>query len=64
MKNNLRKNVIIGLAFLASLMMLYFGVNFLKGFNVLKKQNNYVAVFDDVTGLVVSSPIYLNGFLV
>ncbi|HQG07396.1 MAG TPA: MlaD family protein [Dysgonamonadaceae bacterium] len=64
MKNNLRKNVIIGLAFLASLMMLYFGVNFLKGFNVLKKQNNYVAVFDDVTGLVVSSPIYLNGYQV
>jgi phospholipid/cholesterol/gamma-HCH transport system substrate-binding protein len=46
MKNNLRKNVIIGLAFLASLMMLYFGVNFLKGFNVLKQQNNYVAVFE------------------
>ncbi len=64
MKNNLRKNVIIGLAFLASLMMLYFGVNFLKGFNVLKQQNNYVAVFDDVTGLVVSSPIYLNGYQV
>ena len=62
MKDRTKKNVIIGLAFLASLVMLYFGVNFLKGVNVFKEQNNYVAIFDDVTGLSVSTPVYVNGY--
>lgn len=62
MKSNLSKNLIIGLTFIASLVMLYFGVNFLKGLNVFKKKNVYYAVFDDVSKLYVSSPIFVKGY--
>jgi len=56
------RNFIIGVSFLIALALLYFGVNFLKGTNILKKQNKYIVLFDDVTGLYPSSPVYVNGF--
>ncbi len=56
------RNFIIGVSFLIALVLLYFGVNFLKGTNILKKQNTYVVMFDDVTGLYPSSPVYVNGY--
>jgi len=52
MKTNLTRNALIGLAFIASLVMIYFGINFLKGINVFRKQNQYYAVFDDVSKLL------------
>ncbi len=58
------KNVKIGIAFLVSLVMIYFGVNFLKGVNVFQKQNTYISVFDNVNSLNVSSPVLVNGFQV
>ena len=64
MKKNISRNALIGLAFLASLFMIYFGVNFLKGVNLLKQQEQYYAVFDDVTGLLISSPVYVKGYQV
>lgn len=62
MKNKFSRNVIIGLTFIGSLIMLYFGINFLKGFNVFKKQNQYYAKFNDVSNLLISSPIYVKGY--
>lgn len=62
MKNNFSRNFIIGVSFIIALVLLYFGVNFLKGTNVLKKRNTYPVLFDDVTGLYTSSPVYVNGF--
>ena len=59
---NWSRNVKIGIAFLVSLVMIYFGINFLKGVNIFKKQNNYISVFDNVNNLNVSSPILVNGF--
>ncbi|MDR0421849.1 MAG: MlaD family protein [Proteiniphilum sp.] len=56
------KNAQIGLAFIAALIMVYFGVNFLKGVNILKKQNQYYALFDDVSKLLISSPVYVKGY--
>lgn len=50
------------MAFVVSLLMIYFGINYLKGMNVLKKKNIYTAIFDDVTMLNVSSPVYINGY--
>ncbi|MEA4917034.1 MlaD family protein [Proteiniphilum sp.] len=58
----LSRNALIGLAFIASLVMIYFGINFLKGVNVFKKQNQYYAQFDDVSKLLISSPIYVKGY--
>lgn len=62
MKGSLSRNALIGVAFLASLVMIYFGINFLKGSNIFKKQNQYYAVFDDVSKLVISSPVYIKGY--
>lgn len=64
MQNKYSRNLIIGVSFLVALVLVYFGVNFLKGVNVLKKQNRYVVIFNDVTGLYTSSPIYVNGYQV
>lgn len=58
------RNALIGLAFLASLLMIYFGINFLKGINVMKQQKQYYALFDDVTSLLLSSPVYVKGYQV
>lgn len=58
------RNALIGLTFLASLVMIYFGINFLKGVNVLKQQKHYYALFDDVTSLLLSSPVYVKGYQV
>jgi phospholipid/cholesterol/gamma-HCH transport system substrate-binding protein len=64
MKNNLSRNALIGLAFIASLFMIYFGINFLKGANVFKKQNQYYAIFGDVSKLLISSLVYVKGYQV
>lgn len=61
---NWSRNVKIGIAFLVSLGMIYFGINFLKGVNIFQKQNNYISVFDNVNNLNVSSPILVNGYQV
>ena len=58
------RNVKIGIAFLVSLVMIYFGVNFLKGVNIFQKQNTYISVFDNVNNLNVSSPVLVNGYQV
>lgn len=62
MKSTLSRNALIGIAFIISLVMIYFGINYLKGMNVLKKKNVYTAIFHDVTMLNVSSPVYINGY--
>lgn len=64
MKSNISRNALIGLAFIASLIMIYFGINFLKGVNIFKNQNHYNAVFTDVSKLLISSPVYVKGFQV
>ena len=61
---NWNKNVRIGVTFLVSLVMIYFGINFLKGVNIFKKQNTYISVFDNVFNLNISSPILVNGYQV
>ncbi len=52
----------IGFAAILSLLFLYYGINYLKGINLMKPANYYYVVFEDVTGLTVSSPVYINGY--
>lgn len=44
--------------------MIYFGINYLKGANIFKKQNQYYALFEDVSKLLISSPVYVKGYQV
>lgn len=54
----------IGIAFLLAIFLLYYGISFLKGINILKPSNKYIVVFDDVSGLTISAPVTVNGFQV
>jgi phospholipid/cholesterol/gamma-HCH transport system substrate-binding protein len=51
-----------GIVVILGLVLLYFGVNFLKGFDVFQKNNVYTALYNNVEGLADASPLYLNGY--
>ena len=57
----MKKEIRIALAFLLALVLLYLGINFLKGKNLFSKQNTYCVLYNNVTGLSTSSPVYTNG---
>ena len=62
MKSIFTKEVKIALAAICAIILLFYGINFLKGSNPFKKHNMYYVNFHDVTGLQVSNPVYTNGF--
>ena len=55
------KEVQIALVAIVGVVILFFGMQFLKGLSMYSQGNNYLVVFDDVTGLSASSPVYVNG---
>jgi phospholipid/cholesterol/gamma-HCH transport system substrate-binding protein len=55
------KEVQIALVALVGIVVLFFGMNFLKGLSLFSNGNIYMAKFSDVTGLSASSPVYCNG---
>lgn len=56
--------MIIGICVLLSIVIIIFGINYLKGINLFKASNYYYATFHNVTGLAKSAPVTLNGFKV
>ena len=54
----------IGLSILVAAVVLFSGINYLKGINVFKAANYYYVSYENVNGLSVSSPVTLNGFKV
>lgn len=58
------KEVKIGVTGIVAIALLVFGINFLKGINLLKSGSGYYVEFEDIAGLVNSSPVYANGFSV
>ncbi|MDD2489161.1 MAG: MlaD family protein [Bacteroidales bacterium] len=54
----------IGVIGLITILVLYFGIMFLKGKDLFNVETSYYAVFDDVSGLYKSNYIYLNGMKV
>lgn len=59
-----RKEILIGVLVALALVLLFFGINFLKGVNIFKPGNYYYSVYDNVAGLSTSAPVTLNGFKV
>jgi len=49
---------------LLSLILLFWGANFLKGNDIFVKDRNFIAVYDHIDGLSPSSPVMINGFKV
>jgi phospholipid/cholesterol/gamma-HCH transport system substrate-binding protein len=64
MKKIFSKELIIGAVTAISLVILYVGVNYLKGLNVFKPSNHYYVKMPKVNELQQSSPIYVDGFKV
>ena len=64
MKKFFSKEVFIGISVLVSIFLLLAGIEFLKGINVFKSSNSYIAKYNNVTGLAVSAPVTVNGFQV
>ena len=58
------KEVQIGLVAVIALVVLYYGMSFLKGLSMFSNTNNYCVAFENVSGLSASSPVYANGFKV
>jgi phospholipid/cholesterol/gamma-HCH transport system substrate-binding protein len=61
---NFSKEAKIGLAAIISLILLYIGVNFLKGVNLFKPANYYYVSCSNVIDITISSPVFVDGFKV
>ncbi|MDX9749494.1 MAG: MlaD family protein [Flavobacteriales bacterium] len=59
-----RREYTIALLVLAGAALLIFGINFLKGLDLLQKRNVYHVVYGNVAGIGESSPVYYNGYKV
>ncbi len=58
------KEAKIGVVTVISLVLLYIGINYLKGINLFKPVNHYYVKFDNVKEVTVSSPVFIDGFKV
>ena len=58
------KEVQIALVALVAIVVLFFGMQFLKGLSIFSSDDSYFVKFDDISGLSVSSPVYANGYRV
>lgn len=54
----------IGLTALIAVLLLIWGVNFLRGNNLFSNADQYVSVYNNIDGMEVSSPVRLNGLTV
>ncbi len=62
--NFFTKEVKIALAAIVGIVVLFFGMNFLKGKSLFSSDRVYFAKFTNISGLTASSPIFANGFKV
>ena len=58
------KEVQIALVAIVGLVVLFFGLQFLKGVNLTSTDTRYYAQFDDMSGLSANSPVYADGYKV
>lgn len=62
--NHKQKATLIGIATITTLLMFYFGFNFLKGINIFDRNKTYYATFSNLQGVDRSTSVYLNGYRV
>ena len=60
----LTKEIKIALVAIVGILIMYFGINFLKGMNLFSTNNTYFITIDDIQGLGASTPIYADGYKV
>ena len=62
MEKKFSKEVKIGIATILSLVLLYIGVNYLKGINLFKPANYYYVSCKNVKDISISTPVFVDGF--
>lgn len=58
------KEIKIALVAIFGILVLFFGLNFLKGMTIFSTDNTYFVSFKDISGLSSSNPIYADGYKV
>lgn len=58
------KEIQIALVAIIGLVVLFFGLQFLKGLKIFSSDSRYFVKFDNISGLSASSPVYANGYRV
>lgn len=56
------KETKIAITGIIAVVILFFGIKFLKGINMFKASNYYYVTYDNIGGLTVSSPVYADGY--
>jgi phospholipid/cholesterol/gamma-HCH transport system substrate-binding protein len=51
----------VGILAILCVVILYFGLNFLKGINIFSSSSTYVAQYENVKGLTAQAPVYIKG---
>ena len=64
MKMKFSKEATIGVVSIISLVLLYIGVNYLKGINLFRPANHYYVTCPNVKDVTISSPVFVEGFKV
>lgn len=64
MKKLFTKEFKIGLWVIIALVILVFGIDFLKGINLFTPSNYYIVRYDNVQGIEVSAPVTIDGYKV
>ena len=52
----------LGIIAILAIAVTFWGLNYLKGRNLLKKLDEYTVIYEDVTGLEVNSLVYMSGY--
>ena len=60
----LTKEIKIALVAIVGILVLFFGLEFLKGMSLFSNDNTYYVSFKDISGLSSSNPIYADGYKV
>ena len=64
MKMKFSKEATIGVVSIISLVLLYIGVNYLKGINLFRPANHYYVACSNVKDVTISSPVFVEDFKV
>ncbi len=57
----MKKNLITGIVVIVTLVLLYFGLNFLKGRNLFERDYEFHTIYANVDGLQVANPVLIRG---
>ena len=61
-KNN--SEIKIGLVAISAILILIWGVSFLKGKNVFTKPTHFFSIYEEIDGMEASAPVRINGYKV